>query len=190
MPGDLLKRRKIVVLGSRSVGKSSLIVQFIENHFLEPYYPTIEEIHTKLIPHQGVEYECDIIDTAGQDEYSIISSKYTVGIHGYILVYSVTNRASFEMVKIVYDKLTSYSGAAKLPCVVVGSKADLGEGASRQVTAEEAKEMAKEMGSAAWIETSARKGTNIAKVFELCLAEIENFLHPPQPNQKGGCIVM
>ncbi len=93
MPGELLKKRKIAVLGSRSVGtydfytssersrtsrtvrsptlcvsagKSSLVIQFTENHFVESYYPTIESTFSKTINFNGVDYECDIIDTAGQ----------------------------------------------------------------------------------------------------------------------------
>ena len=80
---DGFKRRKIVILGSRSVGmhsfnlnndnsadrlrgKSSLLVQFIENHFVENYYPTIESSVSKSIKLNGVDYDCEIIDTAGQ----------------------------------------------------------------------------------------------------------------------------
>ena len=88
MPGDILKKRKIAVLGSRSVGmsrfhhlkcrvthwmpplphtgKSSLVIQFTENHFVDAYYPTIESTFSKTINFNGVDYECDIIDTAGQ----------------------------------------------------------------------------------------------------------------------------
>ena len=91
MTGELLKKRKIAVLGSRSggvynyayssaerpsfslsltspsfVGKSSLVIQFTENHFVESYYPTIESTFSKTINFNGVDYECDIIDTAGQ----------------------------------------------------------------------------------------------------------------------------
>jgi hypothetical protein len=86
MPGDILKKRKIAVLGSRSVGepakfiiydymlippsatsgKSSLVIQFTENQFIESYYPTIENTFTKSVSYKGVDYDCDIIDTAGQ----------------------------------------------------------------------------------------------------------------------------
>lgn len=84
MAANTMRKRKIVVLGSRSVGthrhlhsgcsaltqrslgKSSLVIQFIENHFVEAYYPTIESTFSKGVVYQGVEYECDIIDTAGQ----------------------------------------------------------------------------------------------------------------------------
>jgi len=48
------------------IGKSSLVIQFIENHFVESYYPTIESTFAKSVNYKGVEYDCDIIDTAGQ----------------------------------------------------------------------------------------------------------------------------
>jgi hypothetical protein len=90
------------------VGKSSLIVQFVKNQFIEPYYPTIEQAYYKQVRFKGVDYDVSIIDTAGQDEYSLLSPKYAVGIHGYVLVYSVNNRHSFDMVRIVYEKLKNF----------------------------------------------------------------------------------
>lgn len=48
------------------VGKSSLTVQFVEDHFIESYYPTIENTFRKTIKLKGFEYECEILDTAGQ----------------------------------------------------------------------------------------------------------------------------
>ena len=84
-----IKSRKIAILGSRSVGsspflaansklfdpvthaysrlgKSSLTVQYVENHFVESYYPTIENTFSKTIKYKGQEYATEIIDTAGQ----------------------------------------------------------------------------------------------------------------------------
>lgn len=166
MPGDILKKRKIAVLGSRSVGdcgpsissdghthpyvtttgKSSLLIQFTENQFIDSYYPTIENTFTKSVNYKGVDYDCDIIDTAGQvfihvlgatlayslchtdkDEYSILNSKHAIGIHGFVLVYSVTSRNSFDMIQIVYDKIVSFCGIKEIPCVIVGSKIDLSQ---------------------------------------------------------------
>ena len=72
--------RKIAVLGGTAVGKSSLIVQFVENHFAETYYPTIESTFTKQLKHKGVDYIAEIVDTAGQDEFSILNSKHAVGM--------------------------------------------------------------------------------------------------------------
>jgi len=46
-------------------GKSSLTVQFVENHFVDSYYPTIENTFTKTLKYKGQEYTLEIIDTAG-----------------------------------------------------------------------------------------------------------------------------
>jgi Ras family protein len=190
MTGDILKKRKIAVLGSRSVGKSSLVIQFIEKHFVESYYPTIEATFSKSVNYNGVEYDCDIIDTAGQDEYSILNSKHAIGIHGYVLVYSVTSRSSFDMIQIVYDKITNFCGVNNIPCVIVGSKIDLQAG--RQVLSMEGEELAK-VNKAAWVETSAKSDTNVDKVFELCLAEIEKKRRPASGSESPAgskCIIL
>jgi small GTP-binding protein len=47
-------------------GKSSLTVQFVENHFVESYYPTIENTFSKVIRYKGQDFATEIIDTAGQ----------------------------------------------------------------------------------------------------------------------------
>jgi hypothetical protein len=60
-----------------------------------------------------------------QDEYSPINSQYAIGIHGYILVYSIASRSSFDMIQIVYDKIIDFSGLSDIPCVIVGTKVDL-----------------------------------------------------------------
>jgi len=183
-----LKKRKIAVLGSRSVGKSSLVKQFIENHFVDSYYPTIESTFAKSVVYKGVAYDCHIIDTAGQDEYSPINSQYAIGIHGYVLVYSITSRNSFNMIQVVHDKIVDFCGVTKIPCVIVGSKCDLG--AARQVDSRDGEELAK-TNDCAWIETSAKDNINVGKVFELCLQEIEKNTAPNQADPPSkSCILM
>ncbi|KAG6336604.1 hypothetical protein ID866_2480 [Astraeus odoratus] len=188
MASNSMRKRRIAVLGSRSVGKSSLVIQFIENHFVEAYYPTIESTFSKAVAYKGLEYDCDIIDTAGQDEYSILNSKHAIGIHGYVLVYSIASRRSFDMVKIVYDKIIDFCGKNEIPCVIVGAKSDL---QSRQVQPNEGEELAKTK-QAAWVETSAKNDVNVGKVFELCLAEIEKRSPHSQADQpeSSKCIIM
>ena len=54
------------LVDSACVGKSSLTVQFVDGHFVESYYPTIENTFSKVIKHKGQEFATEIIDTAGQ----------------------------------------------------------------------------------------------------------------------------
>ncbi|KAF7862832.1 uncharacterized protein EAF02_010381 [Botrytis sinoallii] len=61
------KQRKIAIVGSRSVGKSSLTVQFVDGHFVESYYPTIENTVSKVIKYKGQEFATEIVDTAGSE---------------------------------------------------------------------------------------------------------------------------
>ena len=60
-----------------------------------------------------------------QDEYTLFPPKYAVGVHGYLLVYSINSRQSFEMIQTVHDKILDFAGLEKVPCVIVGQKCDL-----------------------------------------------------------------
>lgn len=135
--------------------------------------------------YKGQDYLVEILDTAGQDEFSIMSQKHLVGIHGYIFAYSVASHASFDSLDIIRDKILNSLGGDHIPGVMVGNKTDLH--IQRQVTEQEAKDKAKEM-NVAFIETSARHNENIYKAFELVLGEIEKTQNPAQPEQKG-CII-
>ncbi|KAI5815990.1 small GTPase superfamily [Pyronema omphalodes] len=187
MPAAHPKQRKIAIVGSRAVGKSSLTVQFVETRFVESYYPTIENTFSRTIKFKGQEYATEIIDTAGQDEYSILNSRHSIGIHGYMLVYSVANKQSFEMVKIIRDKVLNHLGADWVPIVVVGNKSDLH--IQRQVTAEEGKALTTEW-NCAWTEASARHNENVVKAFELMIAEVEKAQNPAQPTGGSKCVIM
>jgi hypothetical protein len=89
-------------------GKSSLTVQYVDGHFVDSYYPTIENTFSKVIRYRNQDFATEIIDTAGQDEYTILNSKHFIGIHGYMIVYSVASKQSFEMVRIIRDKILNH----------------------------------------------------------------------------------
>ncbi|KAK8199586.1 rheb small monomeric GTPase-like protein RhbA [Phyllosticta capitalensis] len=182
------KQRKIAIVGSRSVGKSSLTVQFVDGHFVESYYPTIENTFSKLIRYKGQDYATEIIDTAGQDEYSILNSKHFIGIHGYMIVYSVASKQSFEMTRIIRDKILNHLGTEWVPLVIVGNKSDL-RPEQRQVSADQGKALAEEF-KCAWTEASARYNENVARAFDAMIGEIEKSQNPGEPTGGNKCIVM
>ncbi|KAH6684386.1 rheb small monomeric GTPase-like protein RhbA [Halenospora varia] len=198
------KQRKIAIVGSRSVvegrrrdrrkthefvaGKSSLTVQFVDGHFVESYYPTIENTFSKVIKYKGQEFATEIIDTAGQDEYSILNSKHFIGIHGYMLVYSVASMQSFEMIQVIRDKILNHLGSEWVPIVIVGNKSDL-RPEQRQVTPEQGKELAEKL-NCAWTEASARFNENVSKAFELMIGQVEKSQNPNEPTGGNKCLVM
>merc|ERR1711865_1118790 len=91
-------RRVVAVLGFRGVGKSAFTIRFVEQRFCEDYHPTIESTFNTTINVKRGTIVLDIIDTAGMDELSVINSRVIQLVHGYVLVYSVTDRNSFDMI--------------------------------------------------------------------------------------------
>lgn len=61
----------------------------------------------------STDYEVKLVDTAGQDEYSIFPAQYSMDFHGYVLVYSITSQKSFEVIQIIYEKLLDVMGKAQ-----------------------------------------------------------------------------
>lgn len=182
----MVKARKLAVVGSRSVGKSSMTVRFVEDHFVELYYPTIENQFSKTINYKNQDYAIEILDTAGQDEFSIMNEKHLIGIHGYLLVYSVTSRQSFELIKVIRDKILNSIGSDLIPIVLIGNKSDLTY--QRQVENEEGLSLSKEFGCK-FMETSVRDNVNIDTAFESLIDAIETIQNPTV-KQEDKCVIM
>lgn len=144
---------------------------------------------TKSTRVNSQDYELKLVDTAGQDEYSIFPTQYSMDIHGYVLVYSITSAKSFEIVQIIYDKLLDITGklqsviyhwnpkntrcffpkrymncniACSVPIVLVGNKTDLY--VDRMITTDQGKRLANSW-NAAFLETSAKQNEVIDKIF-------------------------
>merc|ERR1711862_413080 len=77
----IMAEYRIVVVGAG--GKSALTVRFIQGNFVEKYDPTIEDSYRKLVAVDGVACLLDIMDTAGQEEYSALRDQYMnrTGLH-------------------------------------------------------------------------------------------------------------
>ncbi|KAJ1062455.1 hypothetical protein K5549_016960, partial [Capra hircus] len=114
-----------LLYASGGQGKTSLAHQFVEGEFLEDYDPTVENTYSKIVTVGKDEFHLHLVDTAGQDEYSILPYSFIIGVHGYVLVYSVTSLHSFQVIESLYQKLHEGHGKTRLPVVLVGNKADL-----------------------------------------------------------------
>ncbi|XP_035486348.1 ras homolog, mTORC1 binding like 1 [Scophthalmus maximus] len=180
------KYRKIAVIGYRSVGKSSLTIQFVEGQFVDSYDPTIENTFNKMVSVNGQDFNLQLVDTAGQDEYSIFPQSHSMDIHGYVLVYSVTSMKSFEVVQVLHDKLLDMVGKIQVPTVLVGNKKDLHM--ERVIKPEEGKKLADSWG-AAFMESSAKENETAVEVFKRIILEMEKADGNSAPEVKK-CAVM
>ena len=185
------KLREVAIMGMNSVGKSSLTVQFVLNLFQSEYNPTITDRYSKDIVIDSVSYSCTFIDTAGQDDYSIFPSSCS-SVHGFILVYSINSRKSFELLSVIRQKIVEHKGDEDIPLVIVGNKQDL-EGVQRTVKTEEGKGLSDDW-NATFFETSAKENINILSVFESAIHEIERKQNPhlllTPPTQQKDCAIL
>ncbi|NWU13098.1 REBL1 GTPase, partial [Cephalopterus ornatus] len=112
--------------------------------------------YNKMVVVGKDEFQLQLVDTAGQDEYTILPHS-VIGIHGYVLVYSVTSLQSFQVVKTLHNKLRESRGKTRqvlTPVVLVGNKADLA--LQREVRTDEGKKLAEAWG-AFFLESSAKE---------------------------------
>lgn len=157
-----IREYKIVVVGGGGVGKSALTIQFIQSYFVDEYDPTIEDSYRKQVVIDDKVSILDILDTAGQEEYSAMREQYMRTGEGFLLAYSVTSRNSFDELLSYYQQIQRIKDSDYIPVVVVGNKLDLEN--ERQVSYEDGLRLAKQL-NAPFLETSAKQAINVDGAF-------------------------
>eukprot|EP01137_Pigoraptor_chileana_P009568 Opistho-2@58058 len=164
------KTYSVVIIGDGGVGKSALTVQYISNSFVTDYDPTIEDAYRKQTVIDDEVAVLDILDTAGQEEYSMMREQYMRTGEGFAIVFSVTSRKSFEAVRQLWRQALSVRDSDWVPAVLIGNKSDI-LGPERAVTSAEAKSLAKELGIV-YIEASAMLRRNVDEGLQALVREI------------------
>ncbi|CAD6581445.1 MAG: Ras GTPase ras2 [Cyphobasidiales sp. Tagirdzhanova-0007] len=153
---------KLVVLGDGGVGKTALTIQLCLNHFIESYDPTIEDSYRK---HAVIDNEpclIEILDTAGQEEYTALRDQWIREGDGFLIVYSITSRATFDRVEKFRHQILRVKDSSAVPIIVVGNKQD--QAAERDVSKDEAALLAKRLGCE-FVETSAKTRHNLEQAY-------------------------
>uniref|UniRef100_G3USG3 small monomeric GTPase n=1 Tax=Meleagris gallopavo TaxID=9103 RepID=G3USG3_MELGA len=143
---------KLVVVGAGGVGKSALTIQLIQNHFVDEYDPTIEDSYRKQVVIDGETCLLDILDTAGQEEYSAMRDQYMRTGEGFLCVFAINNTKSFEDIHQYREQIKRVKDSDDVPMVLVGNKCDL---PARTVETRQAQDLARSYGIP-YIETSAK----------------------------------
>jgi len=155
---------KVIVIGDTCVGKTNFIFRFVENRFSLNYVSTVGfDYRSKIItlPKSKKKVKLQIWDTAGQERYNAVNKNLFQKVQGVIIMYDITNRASFENInKWLYLLSQNVSDKAK---ILVGSKLDLSE-EKRIVTEEEGQNLA-DKNNMPFYETSSKTGENVEKIF-------------------------
>lgn len=160
---------KVVVLGDGGVGKSALTLQFVTHSFLEYHDPTIEDAYQQQAVIDGEVALLDILDTAGQVEFTAMRDQYMRGGEGFIICYSITDRRSFEEAAEYKNQIERVRHTRNIPIVLVGNKYDLEH--CRKVSTEEGQALARQL-NCPFYETSAALRHFVDDVFHALIGEI------------------
>jgi len=180
---QFLREYKLVVVGGGGVGKSALTIQFIQSHFVDEYDPTIEDSYRKQCVIDDEVALLDVLDTAGQEEYGAMREQYMRTGEGFLLVYSITSRNSFEEISTFHQQILRVKDQDSFPVIVVANKSDLEY--ERQVGMNEGRDLAKHFGCK-YIETSAKLRINVDEAFNELVREIRRFNKEQQTGRPGG----
>ncbi|XP_076465776.1 GTP-binding protein Rit2-like [Babylonia areolata] len=168
---DRRRKFKLVILGDGGVGKSALVIQFVSHRFQEYHDPTIEDVYEQQCRIDGEPAHLDILDTAGQPEFTAMKEQYMRKGEGFIICYSITDRRSFDEV-IAYKKLINRVRCRDdIPIVVAANKCDLED--KRKVKHEEGLALARQLGCP-FFETSAVLRKCVDDVFHSLVTEIRH----------------
>ena len=163
---------KICMLGDGGVGKTALTMQMLHNHFVDTYDPTIEDSYRTQMRVDGeacvyVVYlsiilvilpagdRLEILDTAGQEDFTVLWEQWIRDSDAFVLVYDTTSRRSFDQTSMsanvlrrnnandipaLFKKKISNVRGSEPVLVLVGNKCDLVT--KRLVSTEEGRDLA------------------------------------------------
>lgn len=158
-----LAKYKLVFLGDQSVGKTSIITRFMYDNFDRHYQATIGiDFLSKTMYLEDRTVRLQLWDTAGQERFRSLIPSYIRDSSVAVVVYDVTNRASFLNTSKWVEDVRAERGNDVVICLV-GNKTDLGND-KRQVSTEEGEEKATK-DDLLFMECSAKAGYNVKSLF-------------------------
>ncbi|MDD2471968.1 MAG: GTP-binding protein [Dehalococcoidales bacterium] len=155
-------KKKICMLGSFAVGKTSLVQRYVENIFSEKYQTTIGvKISKKTIALEGRDVELILWDLAGKDGVSEIRDSYLRGTSGYLLVVDKTRIHTLDVALGIHKMAQEIAG--KVPFNILVNKWDIEDSSDDgELMVSKLRQYGQEV-----IRTSAKTGMGVNQAFEM-----------------------
>ena len=154
---------KVLLLGNSDVGKSSLLLRFVDSVWNETFVPTIGvDFKVKTVEIGDKKVKMQIWDTAGQERFRNVISTYFRGGNGLLLIYDITNKDSFKNLESWLIEIEK-NASENILKILIGNKSDLEE--DREISKEEGQAFANRNGMQ-FMETSAKMNTNVDEAFQ------------------------
>ena len=153
---------KYIIVGDSSVGKSNILLRYSKNTFDPSHMTTLGiEFANKKIKYEGINYNIQVWDTAGQESFKSVTRAYYKSSACAFIVYDITNEKSFNNIENwIFD--CKNLAPSKIQLFLIGNKCDLED--KRQIDYETGKNFAN-LHNMIFFETSALSGFNVNKAF-------------------------
>jgi len=163
---------KLVLVGEVGVGKSSLVLRYTDNTFLNDDVGTIgADFKVKFINVDKKKIKLQIWDTAGQEKFRVMTSSYFGGANAVIIVFDLTDQKSLDAVEKWIKEAQSFADKSKpLQFLIVGNKKDLEK--ERTVDKDAPRKIAEKY-NALYCETSAKVGTKVDDAFQMIAEHLQ-----------------
>lgn len=155
-------QKKICMLGSFAVGKTSLVARFVRSIFTDKYHTTVGvKIDKKQVQVEDKLVNLILWDLYGEDEFQKVHMSYLRGASGYLLVVDGTRRETLDKALVLQQRTEEAVG--KVPFVMVLNKVDLKD--SWEVDDRTIEELT----SKGWhiFQSSAKTGQGVEEAFAL-----------------------
>jgi len=160
-------QKKICMLGSFAVGKTSLVRRYVESIYSDVYHTTVGvKIDKKTVQHGQQEVTLVLWDLYGEDEFQKMRWSYVKGASGYLLVADGTRRLTVEKAMQLEEGVRQAVGS--LPFIFVLNKADLSPAWEIDAKVED------ELTVKGWnvMRASAKTGENVEAAFQKLTAKM------------------
>lgn len=202
----------VSILGAGGVGKSAITLRFVRDFFIKNWEATIEDAYRKTVRVDDEVSVLEILDTAGQEDFSTLRAQWMMDKDGYIFVYSLVDRSSLDQLYSFIELLEQVNeGKTRVPPVIfVGNKKDITdrEPDARAVSADDVSRVmhackaavdrirvsqerygSQEEEDHVWpllhFETSALSGERIDEIFDILVREIRKGKKEPKTVKKS-----
>ncbi len=168
---------KVVIIGDGGVGKTTLLVRYIEGKFLANTQMTIGTnffIKRLKIPEINSYVTLQIWDIGNQDQFALIRQNFYQGANGVIYTFDLTrNITYFNLLK--WKKEIDYT-IGETPSVLVGTKLDITNEENVKYYSRDINEILAKLKSSVYLETSSKNNVGVDDVFEKLALEIYNSI--------------
>ena len=194
---------KCVIVGDGTIGKTSMLISYVNNLFSTVYVPTVFDNYTVQVMCDGYPVTLSLWDTAGQEDYDSLRpiSYYNTDI--FIACYCISDRFSLENLKTKWiPEIKNHD--KNVPFVIVGTKSDLRRDQESLdklrlkgqdiVSSHQVDQISRDFGAVSVMECSAKTRENLDDVFEQIIRIVLSIKHDSistnKNNQCDDCCIV